>query len=86
MQFKMQNTTLKYSKKLLNLVRKTIDRTCLQQYMSSYKTESKKKTFTVEKSYNKTVIDFNSGSHKDLSTLIRYIRRGRKMNITFSGR
>ena len=32
----------------------------------------------VEKSYNKTDIDFNFGRHKDLSTL--------KYNMTFSGR
>ena len=31
--------------------------------------ESRNFTFIVEKSYNKTVIDFNFGSHKDVSTL-----------------
>ena len=40
----------------------------IQQYKSSYKSESRI-FLTVEKSYNKTVIDFNFGRHKDLSTL-----------------
>ena len=34
------------------------------------KSESRKFSFLVEKSYNKTFIDFNFGRHKDLSTLI----------------
>ena len=33
---------------------------------SSYKSESRQFSFTVEKSYNKRVIDFNFGRHKDL--------------------
>ena len=33
------------------------------------KSESSKFLFLNEKSYNKTVIDFNFGRHKDLSTL-----------------
>ena len=33
------------------------------------KSESRKFSFLVEKSYNKTFIDFNFGRHKDLSTL-----------------
>ena len=37
--------------------------------------------FTVEKSYNKTIIDFNFGRHEDLSFLKSNIH-----NITFSGR
>ena len=42
----------------------------------------------VEKSYNKTVIDFNFGRHKDLSTLKSDINLGpaASVNITFSGR
>ena len=46
----------------------------------------------VEKSYNKTFIDFKFGRHKDLSTRKSNIHRGRKtsmtasVNITFSGR
>ena len=33
------------------------------------KSESRKFSFSVEKSYNKTVIDFNFRKHEDLSTL-----------------
>ena len=33
------------------------------------KSESRKFSFLVEKSYYKTVIDFNFGKHEDLSTL-----------------
>ena len=45
----------------------------------------------VEKSYNKTVIDFNFGRHKDLSTLKSDIHLGlaaseESVNNTFSGR
>ena len=42
----------------------------------------------VEKSYNKTVINFNFGRHKDLSTLKSDIHLGivASLNITFSGR
>ena len=44
--------------------------------------------FKVEKSYNKTVIDFNFGRHKDLSTLKSdiHLGLGASVNITFSGR
>ena len=40
-----------------------------------------------EKSYNKTVIDFNFGTHKDLSTLEGDIHLGltASVNITFLG-
>ena len=42
----------------------------------------------VEKSYNKTVIDFNFGRHKDLSTLKSDIHLGlaTSLIIIFSGR
>ena len=42
----------------------------------------------IEKSYNKTVIDFNFGRHKDLSTLKSEIHLGlvASVNNTFSGR
>ena len=41
-----------------------------------------------EKSYNKIVIDFNFGRHRDLSTLKSDIHLGlaASVNITFSGR
>ena len=37
--------------------------------MTNNKSESSIFSFLNEKSYNKTVIDFNFGRHKDLSTL-----------------
>ena len=37
--------------------------TRLQQYKSSCNSESRKFSLTVEKSYNKTVIDFNFGRY-----------------------
>ena len=40
------------------------------------KSESRKFSFLVEKSYNKTVIDFNFGRHEDLSTLKNDIHLG----------
>ena len=42
----------------------------------------------VDKPYNKTVIDFNFGRHKDLSTLTSDIHLGlsASVNITFLGR
>ena len=42
----------------------------------------------VKKSYNKTVIDFNFGRHKDLSIVKNYIHLGlaTSVDITFSGR
>ena len=42
----------------------------------------------IEKLYNKTVIDFNFGRHKDLSTLKSDIHLGlaASVNINFSGR
>ena len=40
----------------------------------------------VEKSYNKIVINFNFGRHKDLSTLKSDFHLAASVNITFSGR
>ena len=40
------------------------------------KSEGSKFSFLNEKSYNKTVIDFNFGRHKDLSTLKSDIHLG----------
>ena len=50
--------------------------------------KSRKKSFVVEKSYNKTVIDFNFGRREDLSTLKCDIHHALadSVNITFSGR
>ena len=52
------------------------------------KVKEAKFSFLNEKSYDKTVIDFNFGRHKDLSTLKSDIHLGlaASMNITFSGR
>ena len=45
-------------------------------------------SFLVEKSYNKTVIDFNFGRHEDLSSLKSDIHLGvaASVNYLFSGR
>ena len=50
------------------------------------KSESSK-IFKLRKSYNKTVIDFNFGKHKDLSTLKSDIHLGlaASVNYHFSG-
>ena len=40
----------------------------------------------VENSYNKTVIDFNFGRHKDLSTLKIHFGLSASVNNTFLGR
>ena len=56
--------------------------------MTSTTKEKVEFSFIVEKSYNKTVIDFNFGRHEDLSTLKSDIHLGlaASVNITFSGR
>ena len=41
------------------------------------------KTFLNEKSYNKTVIDFNFGRHKDLSTLKSDIHLGLTASVNY---
>ena len=45
-------------------------------------------SFLNEKSYNKTVIDYNFGRHTDLSTLKSdiYLGQGASVNYHFSGR
>ena len=40
-------------------------------------------SFLNEKSYNKTVIDFNFGRHKDLSTLKRDIHLGLAASVNY---
>ena len=59
--------------------------TLLQQHKSSYKSESRAFSIIAEKSYNKPVIDFNFGRHKDLSTLKCniYLSLEAFVNITF---
>ena len=52
------------------------------------KVKEAKFSFLNEKTYNKTVIDFNFDRHKDLSTLKSDIHRGlaASVNYHFSGR
>ena len=52
-----------------------------------YQKETKSFTQIVDKSYNKTVIDFNFCRHKDLCSLKSDIHLGltASVNITFSG-
>ena len=40
-------------------------------------------SFLIEKSYNKTVIDFNFGRHKDLSTLKNDIHLGLVASVNY---
>ena len=47
------------------------------------KSESRKFSFLVEKSYNKTFIDFNFGRHKDLSTLKSDIHLGLAASVNY---
>ena len=58
------------------------------KYKSSYKSESKSVSITVEKSYNKTAIDFNFGRYMDLSAFKSNIHLSlvASVKITFSGR
>ena len=74
---------------LLKLVRKSLgvlDRRLNKTFTTKVKVA--KFSFLNEKSYNKTVIDFNFGRHKDLSTLKTDIHLGLVASriITFSGR
>ena len=45
--------------------------------------EVAKFSFLKEKSYNKTVIDFNFGTHKDLSTLKKDIHHGLAASVNY---
>ena len=47
------------------------------------KSESRKNSFLVKKSYNKTFIDFNFGRHKDLSTLKSDIHLGLAASVNY---
>ena len=48
------------------------------------KSESRNFSFLVEKSYNKTVIDFNFGIHEDLSTLKSDIHLGLVASVNYN--
>ena len=47
------------------------------------KSEVENLSFLVEKSYNKTFIDFNFGRHKDLSTLKSDIHLGLAASVNY---
>ena len=47
------------------------------------KSEWRKFSFLVEKSYNKTVVDFNIGRHEDLSTLKSDIHLGLAASVNY---
>ena len=47
------------------------------------KSESRKFSFLIEKSYTKTFIDFNFGRHKDLSTLKSDIQLGLAASVNY---
>ena len=57
-------------KSILTTVDKTSEKVLRLKVEQDFnnKSESRKFSFLVEKSYNKTVIDFNFGRHEDLST------------------
>ena len=61
---------------MLKLVRKSLD-------VINNKSESSKFFFLNEKSYNKTVIDFNFGRYKDLSTLKSDIHLGLAASVNY---
>ena len=68
-------------------MRKSLDDRRLNMALTT-KVKVAKFSFLNEKSYNKTVIDFNFGRHKDLSTLKSDIRLSlaASVNYHFSGR
>ena len=64
---------------LLKLVRKSLDvldRRATKQKVAKF-------SFLNEKSYNKTVIDFNFGRHKDISTLKSDIHLGLAASVNY---
>ena len=65
-------------------MRKSLDVLDLRLNMSlTAKVKVAKFTFLNEKSYNKTVIDFNIGTHKDLSTLKSGIHLGLAASVNY---
>ena len=77
--FKLQNTTLN----ILIIVDKTYKKVLRLKVDFSNKIESRTFSFEVEKSYNKTVIDFNFGRHQDLSTLKSDIHLGLVASVNY---
>ena len=69
---------------MLKLVRKSLDVLDRRLNMSlTTKVKVAKFPFLNEKSYNKTVIDFNFGRHKDLSTLKSDIYLGLVASVNY---
>ena len=81
---KIQNITFNYFN--LITVAKTCEKVlrCLRLKVTT-KVKVAKFSFLNEKSYNKTVIDFNFGRHKDLSTLKSDIHLAASVNYQFFG-
>ena len=69
---------------MLKLMRKSLDVLDwrLNMYLTT-KAKVAKFSFLNEKSYNKTVIDFNLGRHKDLSTLKSDIHLGLTASVNY---
>ena len=78
---KMKNTTLKYFNN--STVAKTCEKALRCLILNNNKSESSKISFLNEKSYNKTVIDFNFGRHKNLSTLKSDIHLGLAASVNY---
>ena len=81
----MQNT-IYYN--ILITVAKTCEKVlrCLRlkvEHVFTNRIESSKFSFLNEKSYNKTVIDFNFGRHKDLSALKSDIHLGLAASVNY---
>ena len=69
---------------MLKLVRKSLDVLDWRLNMSfTTKVKVAKVSFLNKKSYNKTVIDFNFGRHKDLSTLKSDIHLGLAASVNY---
>ena len=69
---------------MLKLVRKSLDVLIWRLNMSlKPKVKVAKFSFLNEKSYNKTVIDFNFGRHEDLSTLKSDIHLGLVASVNY---
>ena len=69
---------------MLKLVRKSLDVLDWRLKMSlKTKVKVAKLSFLNEKSYNKTIIDFNFGRHKDLSTLKSDIHFGLAASVNY---
>ena len=55
----------------------------MRKSLDVFNNNSESSSFLNEKSYNKTVIDFNFGKHKDLSTLKGDIHLGLAASVNY---